>query len=50
VLQHNPRYRLLSVCGSGEMLSLQMQKIEELTLYIVDLQKQIDDLKQLKKQ
>ena len=29
----------------GEMQKLQMQKIEELTLYIIDLQKQIDDLK-----
>lgn len=29
----------------GEMNRLQMEKIEELTLYIIDLQKQIDSLK-----
>lgn len=34
--------------NTGEMLNLQMQKIEELTLYIIDLQKQIDALKQAK--
>ncbi len=34
--------------NTGEMLNLQMQKIEELTLYIIDLQKQIDQLKQAK--
>ncbi len=28
------------------MQKLQMQKIEELTLYIIELQKQIDELKQ----
>jgi hypothetical protein len=35
--------------NTGEMLNLHMQKIEELTLYIIDLQKQIDHLKQAKK-
>jgi hypothetical protein len=34
--------------NTGEMFNLQMQKIEELTLYIIDLQKQIDALKQAK--
>lgn len=29
----------------GEMNALLLQKIEELTLYIIDLQKQIDELK-----
>ena len=29
----------------GEMNRLLMQKVEELTLYIIDLQKQIDELK-----
>ncbi len=29
----------------GELLKLQMQKIEELTLYIIDLQKQVESLK-----
>lgn len=32
----------------GEMQVIQMQKLEELTLYIVQLQKQIDELKQQK--
>ena len=35
--------------NTGEMLNLQMKKIEELTLYIIDLQKQVDELKQSKK-
>lgn len=30
----------------GGMQTLQMQKLEELTLYIIELQKQITDLKQ----
>lgn len=34
--------------NTGEMLTIQMQKIEELMLYIADLQKQIDALKQAK--
>ena len=29
----------------GEMNKLLLQKVEELTLYIIDLQKQIDELK-----
>ncbi len=29
----------------GEMNRLLMEKVEELTLYIIDLQKQIDELK-----
>lgn len=29
----------------GEMMKLQMQKIEELTLYVIDLQKQVDEVK-----
>ena len=29
----------------GEMNALLLEKIEELTLYIIDLQKQIDELK-----
>jgi len=33
----------------GEMNALLLQKIEELTLYIIDLQKQIDELKQPQK-
>ncbi len=36
--------------GVGEMQRLQMQKIEELTLYVIQLKKEIDDLKkELKK-
>jgi hypothetical protein len=31
------------------MMMMQMKKIEELTLYIEDLQKQIDELKNAKK-
>lgn len=29
----------------GEMDAKLLQKIEELTLYVIDLQKQVDDLK-----
>jgi len=29
----------------GEMNAILLQKVEELTLYIIDLQKQIDELK-----
>ena len=32
----------------GEMNAILIQKVEELTLYILDLQKQIDELKQTK--
>jgi hypothetical protein len=31
--------------GLGEMVKLQMQKIEELTLYLIQQQKEIDALK-----
>ncbi len=34
----------------GQMNALLLQKVEELTLYIIDLQKQIDELKKNKKQ
>ena len=33
----------------GEMNAKLLQKVEELTLYVIDLQKQIDELKQQKK-
>jgi hypothetical protein len=33
----------------GDMQKRMMEKIEELTLYILDLQKQVDDLKSTKK-
>jgi hypothetical protein len=32
----------------GQMNALLLQKVEELTLYIIDLQKQINELKQQK--
>ena len=32
----------------GEMNAVLLQKVEELTLYIIDLQKQMDELKQTK--
>lgn len=34
----------------GEMNTLLLQKVEELTLYIIDLQKQIDELKGVKEE
>ena len=33
----------------GDMQKKMMEKIEELTLYIIDLQKQVDDLQKAKK-
>jgi hypothetical protein len=32
----------------GEMNAILLQKVEELTLYIIDLQKQVDELKKTK--
>lgn len=42
-----PSEREVSACGIdlGQMNALLLQKVEELTLYIIDLQKQIDQLK-----
>ena len=34
----------------GEMNTLLLQKVEELTLYIINLQKQIDELKAVKEE
>jgi hypothetical protein len=34
----------------GDMQKRMMEKIEELTLYIIDLQKQVDELKKANKQ
>jgi hypothetical protein len=34
----------------GEMNRVLMEKVEELTLYVIDLQKQIDELKSVKEE
>ena len=45
LLLRHPRHGATNSVDVGEMNKLLLQKVEELTLYVIDLQKQINELK-----